>query len=64
MQTYRIVRFIMNGGNRTILTGLTLDEAKEHCNDAETSSSSCSEATLRNAGIDNPWFDGYEEELA
>ena len=54
----------MNGGNRTILTGLTLDEAKEHCNDAETSSSSCSEATLRNVGIDNPWFDGYEEELA
>jgi hypothetical protein len=63
MKTYRIVRFVLNGKNKTILTGLTLNEAKEHCNDAETSSSTCSEATLLNAGIENPWFDGYEEEL-
>ena len=67
MKTYRIVRFTMNKRHKIIRTGLTLEEAQEHCNDAETSSKTCSEATLRYVGENpelNPWFDGYEEELS
>ena len=46
--TYKIVRFYQN---RTIMTGLTLAEAKEHCNDPST----CREGE---------WFDGFTKENA
>lgn len=48
--TYMIVRFFQDPdqGRRVIKTGLTLDEAQEHCNDPST----------RGEG----WFDGYEKE--
>ena len=48
METYKIIRFKFDGPNRTIKTGLTLDEAKEHCNNPETSGEG--------------WFDGFESE--
>jgi len=53
---YKIVRnyFSNNKTNRTIKSGLTLDEAQAHCRDPATS----------NADAPNPedrWFDGYEE---
>lgn len=49
MSTYKIVRFYKDGRPRkTIETGLTLEEAQEHCQDPET----------RGDG----WFDGYTEE--
>ena len=46
---YKIVRHFFKGGKRTIETGLTFEEAQEHCKDAETS------------GID--WFDGYTKQF-
>ena len=61
--TYSVVRMFFNHGNETIKTGLTLEEAQEHCRDPETSSRTCTSAEgvrrTRNMG---PWFDGYEEE--
>ena len=46
--TYKIVRYQFYGEPKVIKRGLTLDEAKEHCNDPKTT------------GID--WFDGYTKE--
>ena len=48
MKTYKIIRFRFKGENRVIKTGLTLEEARAHCN---------SEATAGDG-----WFDGYSEE--
>jgi hypothetical protein len=42
------VRFKFDGDNEVVRTGLTLDEAQEHCNDPDT----------RGDG----WFDGYTAE--
>jgi len=52
METYEIVRFYspMNGGqNKVLKSGLSLEDAKEHCNDP----------TTRKEGV---YFDGYREE--
>lgn len=54
-KTYRIVRFYQRSDveREQITTGLTLEEAQEHCNDPEIS------------GVDpvkGPFFDGYYEE--
>ncbi len=63
METYRIVRMYFEGGKRVIMTGLSLDDAQAHCNDPETSSSTCtSAAALRRTEQRGPWFDGYEQE--
>lgn len=60
---YKIIRMYQQGGRRTINTGLTLEQAQEHCGDPETSSSTCTKAAgkarTRRMG---PWFDGYEQE--
>ena len=45
---YKIIRFKMNGRNRTIKRGLTLEEAQAHCHNPKTSG--------------DGWFDGYAEE--
>jgi hypothetical protein len=65
MDTYKIVRFYREASirRRIIETGLTLEEAQEHCNDPETSSSTCTgkvgrERTKRVGD----WFDGFEKE--
>lgn len=66
--SYRIVRYYFNAlGNgrhrRVIATGLTLEQAQEHCNDPQTSSRTCTNkvgrARTRKIG---QWFDAYEEE--
>jgi hypothetical protein len=48
MDTYKIVRFKFEGGNRVIKTGLTLEQAQAHCQREDTH------------GKD--WFDGYTKE--
>lgn len=62
--TYKIVRMFRDSNKRMIVkTGLSLEEAQEHCRDPETSSRTATglveQSLTRNFG---PWFDGYEEE--
>jgi hypothetical protein len=62
---YKIVRNYFNReapGRRTIKTGLTLEEAREHCSNPETSSrTATSREAKRRTEQYGPWFDGYEE---
>lgn len=61
---YRIIRFYESAGirKRTIKRVPTLALAQEHCNDPETSSTTCKgkvgKARTRKLGR---WFDGYEQ---
>jgi hypothetical protein len=48
MKMSKIIRFRFNGDHRTIKRGLTLEEARAHCQDPKTSG--------------DGWFDGYAEE--
>jgi len=66
--SYKIVRFYFNDRGtsrqrRVIEQGLTLEQAQAHCQDPETSSSTCTKAAgkarTRQRG---PWFDGYYQE--
>ena len=61
---YRIIRFYESANirRRIIDTGLTLEQAKAHCSDPETSSSTCTTAAgkARTKRLGR-WFDGYEE---
>jgi hypothetical protein len=63
--TYKIVRNYFNWPERrtTIETDLTLEEARAHCADPETSSSTCKHGeNLRRTENRGPWFDSYTEE--
>lgn len=63
METYKIVRMHFEGDTVTMQTGLTLEEAQEHCRDPETSSRTCtSEEACAYTENHGQWFDGYEEE--
>ena len=60
---YKIVRMYQRGGKRTVKTGLTLEQAQAHCQDPETSSSTCTKARNRRRTAERgPWFDGYDKE--
>lgn len=61
-QLYQIVRFYEDDDWEVILTGLTLAEARAHCNDPETSSRTATspEALAHTAERDQQWFDGFE----
>lgn len=60
--TYRVVRFYLNGPRRVIKTGLTLEQAQAHCQDPETSSTTCKKAAnVRRTRLMGRWFDGYED---
>jgi len=60
---YKITRMYFRGGKRTIVTGLTLAEARAHCSNPETSSSTATSSTARaRTRRLGPWFDGYDEE--
>lgn len=64
MTTYKIVRmYAGNHPSKTLQTGLTLAEAREHCRDPETSSDKATndEARAHTAQFGR-WFDGYDEE--
>tara|TARA_R110000851_G_scaffold143676_2_gene282559 strand:+ start:933 stop:1103 length:171 start_codon:yes stop_codon:yes gene_type:complete len=54
--SFKIIRFRFNGKNTTIKKGLSLEEAQEHCQDPETSGSTCSDLSKRGM-----WFDTYTE---
>jgi len=59
MDTYKIVRFFQSR-KRTIDTGLSLDQVQAHCNDPETSSTTCTnKAGLARTRKHGDWFDGY-----
>jgi len=65
MATYRIVRMYMHGGSRAVsgLSGLTLDEARAHCSNPETSSRTATSAAAKHRTRQRgPWFDAYTEE--
>ena len=61
---YRIVRFYESAPirRRIIAKGLTLEQAKAHCSDPETSSSTCTKAAgkARTKRLGR-WFDGFEQ---
>jgi hypothetical protein len=61
---YHIIRFYESANirRRTIAIGLTLEQAKAHCSDPETSSSTCTKAAgkARTKRLGR-WFDGYEQ---
>jgi hypothetical protein len=59
-RSYRIIRHYFRSDHRTIRTGLTLWEARKHCNDPETSSNRCTSAAgRRRTRRMGAWFDGY-----
>jgi hypothetical protein len=64
-ERYKIVRMYFNrpGKTRLIETGLTLEQAQEHCGNPETSSRTCtgSAAKARTKRM-GPWFDAYESD--
>lgn len=61
--TYRIVRFTEGRPSQTIETGLTLEEAKAHCSDPETSSTTATSVMGKErTRIHGRWFDGFEKE--
>ena len=63
MSTYKVIRFFQSTSNKVIKTGLTLEEAQEHCDDLETSSNTCTHAAPKLITKHHgPWFDGYSEE--
>ena len=65
MDSYKVIRFYFNrsGYRKTIKTGLTLEQAQEHCENPETSSSTCTLAShVQRTKLYGPWFEGYEKE--
>lgn len=63
--SYKIVRMYQSAQirQRTIDTGLTLEQAQAHCRDPETSSRTCKKPhNRRRTRKLGAWFDGYTEE--
>lgn len=63
-KTYKVIRTFHESGRKfTIKTGLTLALAQAHCDDPETSYSTCtSENGKRRTRRSGPWFDWYTAE--
>ncbi len=59
---HRTIRFFQNGIKKVLAINLTFDQAQAHCQDAETSSRTCTspegKALTETYG---DWFDGYQE---
>ena len=64
MTTYIIVRLYQGEHTAQVLhTGLSYAEAVEHCNDKETSSSTCTNQDgLNHTEQFGAWFDAFNEE--
>jgi hypothetical protein len=63
--SYRIIRFYKDAypNKRTIARGLTLEDVQAHCQNPESSSSTCRLAVnKRRTKRMGQWFDGYSEE--
>lgn len=62
--TYEVVRFYQGGQEAEVIeTGLSLEEARAHCNDPETSSSTAtSPEALERTQAKGAWFHGFREE--
>jgi len=59
---YKIIRFSAIGMSKVIKTVDTLEEARAHCEDPETSSRTCtSDEGLELTSSIGSWFDGYTE---
>ena len=65
-QTYKIIRFFQSDAitqKKPVKTGLTLEEARAHCQDPESDSATCTKpAGVARTGRCGPWFDGYTKE--
>ena len=59
MTTYSIIRHYQEAGTEVVDTGLTLEDAQEHCQRDDTSSG---RGTAEPHPIKGDWFDGYSEE--
>jgi hypothetical protein len=62
MEKYKIIRMYFNDEypTRTIKKGLTKEEAMAHCNDIETSSSTCTNYSgIARTKKKGAWFDGF-----
>lgn len=63
MPTYKIVRKFFKGDDEVLETGLTLEEAQEHCQDPETSSKTATgKSAIAVTKEHGSWFDCYYEE--
>ena len=64
MTTYEIVRFFFRSPDKEVIkTGLTREEAEEHCEDPETSSETCtSDEMVEYTKKHGAWFDGFTKE--
>lgn len=63
METYTIVRRFYRGHREVIAEGVTLEEAQAHCQDPETSSSTCTgQYGKALTELSGPWFDCYTKE--
>ncbi len=63
--TYRIVRFFRNPNvdHEVLAEGVTLDEARKHCKDPESSSKTATSPEARKLTAERgEWFDGWQEE--
>lgn len=61
--SYAIIRFFGNNPSKVIKRGLTLEEAKDHCKNPETSSRTATSATAKaRTKRMGAWFDGFREE--
>ena len=57
---YEIVRFYSDSRPPIVMNkGLSLDQAQEHCQDPETSSTT---ANCGRCGVTCDWFEGYREQ--
>jgi len=60
--SFQIIRFFQDKPQAIIKTGLTREEAINHCNDIETSSETCTEPQgLAMTNKWGNWFDGFQE---
>lgn len=65
MATFKIVRLYQRDpeAREVLKTGLTLEEAQEHCNDPETSSQTATgKAEKALTAKHGAWFDSYYKE--